>query len=762
MKYSLLIYLFLFLSCSEDKIEKRQVVAIPDVNGESNLLAVSQHISLTKRPKETFQFPIQIGQVGPKKSLYAGPNQYPFYCMTIEAKLGQPLVDNQEGYGVRVYDSEGKKVGYSKDCLVKTRIDYYYITADTLKVRGFDINQPPKLRDINHIMINKQSIPEIYRLERGSINRYIYSIMMLADMTELGNRLDKKLWNQKLIYQFKGGASIGFRQGGESPQKLIGDRRDIASLGYAVVTSTGNKTAYGYKLLLAEDTARRVKRQFISLYGEPLYTLGIGGSGGALAQYIIAQNSQGILDGLMPLYSYPDMVSQSIYLLDCDLLHHYFNVSDRGDKQWLDWEQRERIEGMNGINGFTYPFRIIQPINQILAGVSPKMPNGASECVRSWFIASTFFYNPHQGFVDPYFSPSVQAQTQWTHWNDVINIYGYDKKGFARTTWGNEGVEYGLIPLKTGQLSIEEFLQINHEVGSWKPQHLMEPEFTLPLPTTNYPLWLSLWSRHNITDATEDTAAQRKSTDSIAVARGYRYGQIFVGKAELPILELRHYLDDELDMHHTSASIATRMRIEQFQGHSLNHILWVTRKEHTPILEGIALLDEWLMTMKKQPEKNLLAAKPKQLVDSCFNQHGETLSAGRGVWNGVWNNKPSGACVKYYPVLSNSRIQAGGPWSGSVFKCSLISVDDAINTQHYGNIDMKPYQQELEQIFPTGVCNYVEGDAARPQLGLVPQLTLDKLNQIPKSLPDTLKTLKKSRTEEGMLGKLSHENATKD
>ena len=54
------------------------------------------------------------------------------------------------------------------------------------------------------------------------------------------------------------------------------------------------------------------------------------------------------------------MVSQSIYLLDCDLLHNYFNVTDRNDKQWFDWEKRELIEGMNGINGFKYPFTLFK------------------------------------------------------------------------------------------------------------------------------------------------------------------------------------------------------------------------------------------------------------------------------------------------------------------------------------------------------------------------------------------------------------------
>ncbi len=717
-----LIYLFLLSACEQDPLIKRQVKAIPENIPENYLLAVDKHISLTTRPKETYPFPIKIDEIGPVQSLYSGKHQYPFYCMTLDAELGQPLVDNTSGIGVPVYDKKNNVIGYSQDCLFKARIDYYYISAADGAITDYDRDNPPLIKDITTVLLNGKQVPEIYRLERGSINRYIYYILMLTDVGNVGDRLAKKHWNKKVIYQFKGGASIGFRQGGEKPKRLVKARRDVASQGYAVLASSGNKTAYGYNLLLAEDTARRVKRQFTSLYGEPLYTLGVGGSGGALAQYIIAQNSEGILDGLMPLYSYPDMVSQSIYLLDCDLLHNYFNITDRYNKKWRDWEKRELIEGMNGINGYKYPFAFIQPINQLLAGVMPTMPRGASECVRSWFIASTFFYNPNQGFIAPYFSEEVIKKTKWTHWDDVVNVYGRDEKGFARTTWGNEGVQYGLVPLQEGKISLDEFLQINASVGSWNEQSKMKPEESLNLPNVKYPLWLSLWSRHNITKSTNNQPAKRKSADAKAIERGYRYGQIFVGKAELPILELRHYLEEKLDMHHTSASFEARMRIEDFQGHSENHVLWVSKKKHTPVLEGIALLDQWIMARKAHPDHDVVKSKPKALIDTCFSSDGNIIAEGSNVWDGPWNSKNKGECTNHYRVFSNSRIQAGGPWAGSIFKCNLIPVSVAIRNGIYGQVSVKPYEKKLESIFPNGVCDYKQGDGAKPKLGLVPKL----------------------------------------
>ena len=108
----------------------RQVKKIaPKVDNQ--LLLIKEHISLSARPKETFNFPIKVGQHGPVKSLYSGDIQYPFFCMTVDSGLGQPLVDNQLAYGVPVYrnmEQKEKIVGYSKDCSIATTIQYFSLS----------------------------------------------------------------------------------------------------------------------------------------------------------------------------------------------------------------------------------------------------------------------------------------------------------------------------------------------------------------------------------------------------------------------------------------------------------------------------------------------------------------------------------------------------------------------------------------------------------------------------------------------------------
>ncbi|QFU24359.1 hypothetical protein FM038_020870 [Shewanella eurypsychrophilus] len=716
------------VACGQDPLVKRQVISIAPMDQKNQILQIDKHISLTARPEETFAFPIPLGKVGPADSLYSGKRQYPFYCMTLDAGIGQPLVDNQQGYGVAVYDKNDKVIGYSKDCMTISRIDYFYTLAGTDKILPYDLKMPPAREKIATTHIEGKPVPEIFRLERGSINRYIYFIAMLVPETSLGDRDAKQYWNNKLIYQFKGGASIGFRQGQMGASRFINRRHTLLRQGYAVIGSSGNNTSYSYNMLLAEDTARRVKSQFISLYGEPLYTLGIGGSGGGLAQYLIAQNSTGVLDGLMPIYSYPDMVSQSIFILDCDLLQHYFNITDNGNSKWKDWEQRENIEGMNGINGFEHPYTFLVPLNQMFAGAWPSMPNGSSECVYSWFIASTFFYNPKQGFVKPYFSDEVKEQVNWTYWQDLAQIYGTDDNGFARTTWGNEGVQYGLKAMQQGDISIDEFIHLNQYIGSWVPQDKMRKETAFTPLGMKFPIWLSLWGRNNITEP-KSHVAKRKPSDPKAIDNGYRYGQVFIGKAEVPILEIRHYLEEDLNMHHTLASFEARLRMLEYQGHNDNQVIWISHKDHTPIDKGIAFLDQWLLARRNSEDKDPVMTKPLALVDSCIDEQGNVQFEGDNVWDGEWNNKPAGKCSKIFPTYSNIRVQAGGPWAGSIFKCGRVSISDAIEGGIYGDVPMQGYQQKLENIFPSGVCDYTQGDIAKPDLGLTPSLQAKKNNR---------------------------------
>lgn len=675
---------------------------------DSYLIHPNDHIANTPRPIDNYPYPIKMDDIGPITPLFSGSLQYPFICMTEDSGFGQPIVDNQNGWGMPVFregsdrEKRGNIIGYSKDCSIQTGLQYHIIKEN---------NQIELYTD--QIIGEKD---QLIRTEYGVIHRYIYLISMPITPSEIGSRLAKSQWNNKLIYQFTGGAGIGFRQGSMKPEKLIERRVEQLKSGYAVVTSGANRTSYTYNMLLSEDTARRLKKHFISLYQEPSYTVGVGGSGGGLAQYIMAQNAPGLIDGAIPLYSYPDMVSQTLYALDCDLLNSYYSFNSNDQEYWQNWDNRVHVDGLNAKNAEPHKGAFFQPINQILKAQAPSYPKGNSECINGWFGLYAFIHNPRQGWLRNYVTNELKQHVHWSHWQDLVNVYGKDEHGFARDVWGNEGVQYGLQALKNEQITIEQFIDLNKKVGGWRENHEFEKEKITTIPFSNIKIWLSLWGNHNSTTNSAQShngIAPRKPTDKLAVEKAYRYGQVFLGKSDIPILDVRHYLEDNLDMHHVSASFSARLRIKDFNGDYDNQVIWVADENYSPVVQAFETMDTWLLNIKAG--KNITQAKPIAATDKCFDAKGNTIAQGSTVWDGDWNQQPNGQCSSQFKIYSNSRIQAGGPWSGAVFECAKVSVESAIKSGIYGKVNISQYKTELDKIFPKGVCDYTKGDAAMPK-----------------------------------------------
>jgi hypothetical protein len=195
----------------------------------------------------------------------------------------------------------------------------------------------------------------------------------------------------------------------------------------------------------------------------------------------------------------------------------------------------------------------------------------------------------------------------------------------------------------------------------------------------------------------------------------YRSGQVFIGKVTLPIIDARHYLENELDMHHMSASFYSRLRIEKSQGHTKNHVIWVAHKDHDPTLAAFAMMDKWLLALSDGSPTDVLQAKPSELKDTCFDKNGDIFAAGKDVFNGKWNNQADGACQSRFPMFSTSRIESGAPWAGDMFKCDLMTIDTALNKGIYGTIKLTEEMiTQLRATFPDGVCDYHGRDLGRP------------------------------------------------
>jgi hypothetical protein len=679
--------------------------------------------------------------------IFSGPQQQPFVCTTARTGLGQPIIDNQDELGIPVaeedengnYPSDGRGyptaganiIGWSANCAGERVIDYVYRSTSG----GFHpLESPtgPLPADLAMTTtLDGETVPYIVRWERGTNNRFIYSVAMLAPTTETDpTEPDDSLWNGRLVFSLQGGVAIGRTQGSASTSARLLD--NVLRLGYAVVNSTGLRTNTHYNLQLGGETALMLKEHFIEDHGVPLYTVGVGGSGGAIQQYVYAQNHPGLLDAAIPVYSYSDMITQTIHVGDCELLEHYFDATDRFNPKWQDVLNRRAIQGLNASRS---PINMsageADQWNQIyflygLLGLNAPVPESPptpaiTECRRAWFGLTPLVFNPT--FEDVSDIDKLAQGTdgvEWTHAGDLVNIYGVDgTTGFARTPWGNAGVQYGLQALTGGVITPAEFLDLNAQVGSWKQTEDIVTE-GFPFVGSN-PFDFDPWSSRNMQLSPDGgiTPAARRNADLDAVEAAYESGMHFGGDIDIPVIDWRHYLEEELDMHHSHQSFATRRRLEQARGNADNQVIWFTDARPFPAFdqtpEAFEVIDEWMANLRENPELGVAGNRPALAVDRCFAFDGTEIAAGADVWDGILDTNSAGACTQAFEIHKSSRIVAGGPIEGGIFQCGLKSVGQAISDGDYGSWAPSAAEQaRLEQIFPDGVCDWSLGDVGRP------------------------------------------------
>ncbi len=641
--------------------------------------------------------------------IFSGEHQKAFVCTVQDHGLGQPMIDSSEGWPVR--NEADEIIGRSLNCQVDPLVVYVYRTTGG----GWAPYTPgdPLPGDLAMTTtMDGREVPYIVRWERGVINRFIYSVAMLDSAPALDGSPQGADWNGRLLYHFQGGVAIGHTQGSPSGSRML--YHDALKLGYGVIYSTGTKTGTHYDLELGGETALMTKERFIELYGVPLYTVSVGGSGGGIQQYVYGQNyDTRVIDAAIPQYSYPDMITQAIHIGDCELLEFYMDAVNPAG--WSIWSNRTWLIGLNASD--TYP-------NPYTGGLP-----GSTECVNGWRGLSPLVLNPNYGYEGGIetITPLLDVlNIQWTHWEDAVNIYGRRGDGFARSAWDNVGVQYGLRSMLEGKISADEFLFINFFIGGWKDQTDMVQETCPFFPTPGCFIGFDVpdewdpWSVRNMVLSDGVTPAPRTVGDIAAMNAAYEQGHVFVGDIDIPIIDWRHYLEEVLDMHNSHQSFASRQRMLNFDGDASNQVIWFTdtrgaSSEFDQTPEALAVMDEWMLNIRKHPNRSVAKNKPALAVDRCFDIDGEEIAAGKGVWGGILDGQPAGACTSTFPLYSTSRIVAGGGIEGGVFKCALQSIDDAFANGVYGSWAPTPDEYlALHAIFPNGVCDYSQPDMGKP------------------------------------------------
>ncbi len=578
--------------------------------------------------------------------LFSGPHLPLAACTTEALGLGPPL---------------------DEDCSARTEVTWRYRRTDGTFRTLEDPGERPA--DMSTTEVAGRTVDFVLREERGTINRSVYWITVLDPNPDPGSSWDPSAWNGRLVYRFGGGCGSSWSQG--MPLSGPADP-ELYALGYATATSTFNTFQTACNDVLSAETALMVHEHFVERYGPPTFTIGEGGSGGAIQQLLIAQNYPGILDALAPSLPFPDAVSIAPGVADCGLLVRFY-ASEEG-RDWTEPQQR-------AVNGHLTADTCHMWDATFLQGGIPTLGCDAA-------ILPEDVYDPEE-------NPSG---IRCTIWDSNVNVWGTDDEtGFAPRPLDNEGVQYGLQALNEGIITADQFLDLNESIGSLDIDG----------------------------NAVEGRAIAQEST----LHRAYASGRVVTGASELrnvPIIAVSPYTDPTGDIHDRQRVFTIRARLEgSGSTPAPNYVIWTRPDLGTTSalerlagdaggsVEVIALLDEWLSALASDTgggddAERLARTRPAEAVDTCFTPDGQVL-------RGDDLYEEGSVCSELYPIASDPRRVAGAPLTNDVLKCQLQSVDTAAERGLY-EIDFSAQQlARLRDVFPTGVCDW-----SQPGVGQVP------------------------------------------
>jgi len=608
-------------------------------------------------------FPIE----GP---VFSGPREQPFFCETELFSLYP----------------EGPTLGSALDqnCSIARSVDYVDMAEDgSFKGLPDPLVTPADL--VTTVTTEGATVPYIVRVETGTINRAVYQTAVLDDPSVPGPdliNLDPG-WNERLVYLFGGGCPGGWYRQGSSTGGVPADR--MLSQGFATASASLNVFGNNCNDLLAAETMMMVKERFIEAYGVPGYTIGWGCSGGSYQVHQIGDNYPGLLDGIVPQCSFPDVGFGTTHTVaDARLLEHYFEVNSA-----VPWTQEEMraVSGFGVFNSIGWSSDSAGRIDPV-----PDRPDGRNSAAFNSVVPDDVRYHP----------VSNRGGARATVYDHTINAYGRDKKtGFARRPLDNIGIQYGLVALNAGEITLEQFLDLNGKIGGFDID-------------ANFVPW-------------------RMAASWSAIRAAYRTGRMLnggAGLAEMPILDydllytdLQSFGDHHMKFQHFS----TRERLLKANGHVDNHVMWSGGGDYLQVYavgapwvdaildQALTQMDQWLANIEADTsgdprEDKVVRNKPTDLVDGCWSQTEDPeFFPETQTFGGVG----SSFCNDLYPAFPFPRMIAGGPLANDIIKCRRKPIDPADYPMPLSKAELA----RLRAAFRTGVCDWSKRGVA--QLPLV-------------------------------------------
>ncbi len=563
------------------------------------------------------------------------------------------------------------------------------------------------------------------------------------------------------------------------------------SRGYAVANSTLNYLGTNCNHIISAESMMMVKERVIEAYGPVKFTMSWGSSGSTIQQHMVGDVYPGLVDGMVTMAGFPDFASPTSpegrlfynYQLNNTKLGTTQNgtyspvpnspydptydnataVRRAADATLLPWTNGE----LAAASGYS-TYHSIRQIASFWAGrldAVLRKPNAgdrdnvmagpANSSLFKTIIPDELKYSPANvvpdapmgtiaadGFTPPAVSPLAANPTglRPTAADHNRNILGLDPAtGFARSYFSNVGVQYGLNALNTGQITMDQFIDLNRRIGGM--------------------------------DADGNLTAERTQPDPVAIRNAYRSGMVMYGGGGLASTAILNMdvLNNEAtgrgDLHLKFFHYMARARLAAANGHHDNHVMWngvanvaafaqdpdanpatpiqaprqaFSGRTNLAMVEAFEAMDAWLDAVVSDTSDDTRAVKvvrnkPAGLVDGCFGATApgaaddfvaepQTFGGFNSVFRsgngapapvGILDIAPAPSrCNAMFPASSFPRFEAGESIVGRTLQCQLRPVDAS---DYAGYAALNPAwasstqdadMLRISQVFPGGVCDY--------------------------------------------------------
>ncbi|MGH2731178.1 MAG: DUF6351 family protein [Actinomycetota bacterium] len=545
-------------------------------------------------------------------------------------------------------EASGLRKARDKKCNAPTKYEYFYKSTDPSKpgLQDYDPKNPPS--DVATTTTDQgKEVPFIVRRETGTQNRGVYAVAVLFDPAKPWKPwASQRGWNHKLVWPF--GVSCGTEYRQAEPTDVLDDEK--LGLGFMLANSSLNVLGNNCNTVTSAESVMMLKEHIVESYGNIRYTMGQGCSGGSIGQHVVANAYPGLINGIQPNCSFEDVYSTGNEVVDCHLLLHYFN--ETAPHLWNNDAQRAAVTGH-------------QTESTCVAweALFASVPDPTTGCAL-----------PEEKEYDPETNPDG---TRCTTQDLQVGVWGRRlsrewtapekeiKRGFANAPFDNVGVQYGLNALNSGEITAEQFVDLNEKIGGVDIDFTFQPE----------------------------RVRMRREVARIL----YRTGQINDGAHldRVPIIDLRGTSNSEI--HTDYHSYAMRARLNDANGDHDNQIIWtgpVALVGDTNMMaQSFFVLDEWLTEIERDERnlpltKKIALNKPAVAVDSC--------------WIGGEQITDMNRCRALFPYFAAPRIAAGGPSSHDVSKCAR----KPLSRSDYNVMFTDEQWERLHAAFPRGVCDY--------------------------------------------------------